>query len=316
MNRLERLVNLVAALLGSRRPLTRAQILERVPGYGQGEAARRAFERDKDALREMGIPLVMEPLDRDHEVQGEGYRIPPEKYRLADPHLAPDELAALELAASTVRLGAGGDAAGLSEAGMAIWKFGGATVAAGAVAPMAALPGSEHLPALFSALGERAAVRFRYKGATRHVDPYRLSCGGGHWYLAGYDHDRGEQRSFRLDRMGSAPVAGAPDAFERPAGAVTAPRPDPWRMGDEDEVEALVLVDAGQAGRAEARTGAGTVRERRPDGSIVLALDVTNRGALRTFVLDFLDHAEVLAPPALRDDMVSWLGAIAAGAGS
>jgi predicted DNA-binding transcriptional regulator YafY len=50
-----------------------------------------------------------------------------------------------------------------------------------------------------------------------------------------------------------------------------------------------------------------TVEERRPDGSVVLEVQVTNREAFRSFVLGFLDHAEILGPPELRADMVDWL---------
>src|SRR3954454_4267690 len=60
VSRLERLVNLMAALIETERPLTRAEIRERVPGYtGDDSAYRRAFERDKDTLRNMGIPVAM-----------------------------------------------------------------------------------------------------------------------------------------------------------------------------------------------------------------------------------------------------------------
>ena len=315
MNRLERLLNLVAALLDAGRPLSRIEIQRRVPGYGEGESARRAFERDKDALRAMGIPVVLEPLAPEHREQGEGvegYRIPPEQYQLPDPHLAPDELAALHLAASTVRLGASADGAP-DEAGMAIWKLGGATGDATSGAPLAALPGSEHLPVLFGALGERRTVAFGYRGAERVVDPFRLSYNGGHWYLNGHDHDRGDVRNFRLDRMESGPRAGDAGAFERPPHAPQ-PTPAPWRMGDEDLVEAELLVDAEQAQWAEARAGAETVRERRPDGSVVLAMPVTNRAAFRTFVLGFLDHAEVLGPPELRASLLTWLDSLSTAA--
>ncbi|HUQ39358.1 MAG TPA: hypothetical protein VM030_04330, partial [Acidimicrobiales bacterium] len=100
-DRLERLVNLAAALLDAKRPLTREDLRERVPGYNEDDAAfRRAFERDKDALRGMGMPLALEPFDRDHPEEGSGYRIRPEEYSLPDPGLTPDELAALHLAAS------------------------------------------------------------------------------------------------------------------------------------------------------------------------------------------------------------------------
>ena len=50
---------------------------------------------------------------------------------------------------------------------------------------------------------------------------------------------------------------------------------------------------------------------RNPDGSVVFRLAVTNREAFRSFVLGLLDHAEVLAPPELRADMVGWLSALA-----
>ena len=309
MNRLERLLNLVAALLDADRPLTRAEIHERVPGYGEGESARRAFERDKDALRAMGIPLVMEPL-RGTRDQGEGYRIPPEQYELPDPGLAPDELAALHLAASTVRLGAAG---GPGEAGMALWKLGGA-VGGGGQAPLADLPGGEHLPVLFGAVSERRTVRFAYRGQERRVDPYRLSFANGHWYLIGHDHRRDEERSFRLDRMESAPVAGQAAGIER-RGPARGPAPAPWRMGDEEEVEAVLLVDAEQAPWAVAKLGEGAMRERRPDGSAVVTLSVTNRDAFRTFALGFLHHAEVLGPPELRQDMVDWLQGVGVRAG-
>ncbi|HEX9969117.1 MAG TPA: hypothetical protein VGB03_03185, partial [Acidimicrobiales bacterium] len=74
MNRLERLINLVAALIDAEQPLSRHELTVLVPGYDDNEqAARRAFERDKDALRSMGIPIAVEPLDPDEPTLGEGY---------------------------------------------------------------------------------------------------------------------------------------------------------------------------------------------------------------------------------------------------
>jgi predicted DNA-binding transcriptional regulator YafY len=48
------------------------------------------------------------------------------------------------------------------------------------------------------------------------------------------------------------------------------------------------------------------------DGTTYLKLRVTNRAALRSFVLGFLDHAEVLGPPEVRDEIVEWLCALEA----
>jgi predicted DNA-binding transcriptional regulator YafY len=301
VNRLERLINLVAALLDADRPVSRHELTVLVPGYDDNEqAARRAFERDKDALRSMGIPIVVEPLDPDEPTLGEGYRIPREQYELPDPGLTPDELAALHLAATTVRLEG-------SEGTQAIWKLGGSPDAPGSSTSGAALEGHEHLPVLFGAVSERRTVRFSYRGTERAVDPYRLAYRNGFWYLSGRDHAKDGERQYRLDRFESAPQAGEAKAFERPAGAGPTRPSHPWEMGEEDEVVGRVWIDHEQAGWASAKAGPESVVERRADGSVVLELRITNRDAFRSFVLGFLDHAEVLAPPALRADMVAHL---------
>ncbi len=322
MDRLERLVNLVAALLDANRPLSREELRTAVGGYaGDDEAFRRTFERDKDLLRQMGMPLVMEPLDATRPEGAQGYRIPRERYELADPGLAPDELAALHLAASAVTVEG---AWGRSAATTALWKLAGSgggeessAARAGADGPplrdVAELPGGEALAVLFGAVAGRQRVRFGYRGEDREVDPWRLAYRNGQWYLAGFDRRRGEARTYRLDRMAGAPEpVGEPGAFARPPGA-GGPPPPPWLVGDEDQVTAEVLVDAIQADWAIAAVGQEAVAERRDDGAVVLRLPVTNRDAFRSWVLGFLDHAEVLGPPGLRADMVTWLGGISEG---
>ena len=302
MHRLERLINLVAALLESSVPLTADELRQRVPGYAAAKSAfRRAFERDKETLREMGVPVVVEPVDA-AEPGVLGYRIPKEHYYLADPGLAADELAALHLAASAVRL-EGSDGVG------ALWKLGGEVAEGGPAPAMAALPGGDQLASIFSAIGERRRVSFTYRGQPRQVDPHRLSFRNGHWYLYGFEHAAAADRAFRLDRMESGVETGPEaNAFERRTGA--AAPPPPWEMGTDEAVTALLLVDGDQAGWATGHLGAGAVEERRPDGSVVLAVRVTNRDAFRSFVLGFLDHAEVLGPPALRAEIVEWLEAL------
>ena len=303
MERLERLIDLVAALLAAERPLTRQELARRIPGYPtEGSAFHRAFERDKDALRSMGIPLAVEPVDPTVADSPEGYRVHREQYELPDPDLDADELAALHLAVSAVRVDVG-------DARAAIWKLGGDTRAVADVAAVA-LAGSEHLPVLFRAVTERQPIRFGYRDRTRTVDPWRLSYRAGRWNVVGFDHDRGEERQFRLDRMGAVEPAGGPGAFERPPAAGNRPG-FPWQYGDEPEVEALLVVDAGHADWAVRYVGADAVAERREDGSVVLRLLVRNREAFRSFAIGFLDHAEVVAPDALRADLVDWLESIA-----
>ncbi|MDQ4132369.1 MAG: WYL domain-containing protein [Actinomycetota bacterium] len=299
IQRLERLINLVAALLETPRPLTADELRERVPGYAEERGAfRRAFERDKETLREMGVPVVTEMVDpADPGVSG--YRIPKEEYYLDDPGLEPDELAALHLAASAVRVeGANGVEA--------LWKLGGEVAEDGPVPAIAALPATTGLATLFTAISQRRQVQFLYRGKHRDFDPYRLSFRNGHWYVSGFDHGASDERSFRLDRFESEPdLASAPGAFERPI--ATSVQPPPWEAGQDAPVTARLRVDAEQAGWAVGHLGPESVVEQHADGSVVLAVRVTNREAFRSFVLGFLDHAEVLAPPDLRDELVAWL---------
>lgn len=311
MDRLERLLNLVGALLDTERPLTAEEIGERVPGYPapSGGAFKRAFERDKATLRDMGIPLEVIVLEPTNPESPQGYRVRRDRYELPDPGLAPEEVAALYLATTQVRLG------GQDAATAAIWKLGGVPAGAGGLldrAATAALPGSDHLEALFGAAAERRTVTFPYKGEQRTVDPWRLELRNGSWYLVGWDHVRAGRRTFRLDRLGQAPAVGPAAAFEQPGPTEPVPT-HPWEMGDEEPVDVGVLVDADQAGWAVANAGPARVRERAPDGGVVLSLRVTNRSALRSWVLGFLDHAEVLDPPSEREALAAWLRGIVVG---
>ena len=301
-NRLERLLNLTAALLNASRPLTAQDIAEQVPGYpdaSEKATFRRAFERDKEVLRDMGIPVrTLELPGADPPEQG--YVIRREDYALRDPGLDADELAALHLATAAVRM------EGLPGT-EAVWKLGGAAGEVGGDAvPVAALPAIPQLVPLFGAVAERAPVTFDYRGQQRTIDPHRLSFSRGHWYLDGWDHDRKDERQFRLDRIDGDVALGEAASFERPALDRRGPV-QPWTIGGEEPVTARVRVDADQAGWAVDHVGSTAVAEKEADGSVVLELTVSNRDAFRSFVLGFLDHAEVLGPEELRADVVAWL---------
>jgi proteasome accessory factor B len=342
MDRLERLVNLVAALLDAERPLSREELRERVGGYSDDlDAFRRNFERDKDALRQMGMPLAVEPLDGDHPDAPTGYRVRREQYELPDLGLTEDELTALRVAASAVQIqggesatasalrklaggiiperpesgarsssGRAGPASRPGAAGDAGQPAG--TEAGPASAPVAEMPGGDAVGVAFGAVSERRRVAFGYRGRRRTIDPWGLAYRGGHWLLSGYDHEREAERAFRLDRVeGSLTALGEAGAFARPEEAMRAPRP-PWRLGDEPEVVVTLLVDEVVAPSAVAEVGEDAVVERRPDGSVVLALAVTNRSAFYGLVVGFLDRAEILGPPEVRAEFIESLEALAA----
>jgi proteasome accessory factor B len=304
VSKLERLLNLTALLLETRTPLTSDDIRKRLEGYPEGDIAfHRAFERDKEDLREMGIPVEVERLAGVYPPV-DGYRIRKEAYYLADPGLDRDELAALHLAASAVRLG------GMPALG-GLLKLGG--VVPGADAPgigVGELPAHPGLPALFEAAARHVPVRFRYRGDERTVDPYRLDFTRGRWYVTGFDHLRDAERVYRVDRIEGDVVQLDGPRFDTPTTEVPGGRLNPWELGEGDPTTTRVLVDAPQASWAEQAAGPDAVAERREDGSVVIELEITNVDAFRSFVLGFLEHAEVLSPPELRADTVEWLRAL------
>ena len=299
MDKLERLLNLTAALLHASWPLSAGELRERMAGaYSEDKVAfRRMFERDKADLRAIGVPIEVTTLYRlDPPV--EGYRIPAGEYAGRDVRFDPDELAALHLATNLVRV-EGGAGAGLARLGGAAPGGEGESVES-----VGEIPFHDSLAKLVEAAFGRRAVSFRYRGAERQVEPWRLSFHRGRWYLVGWDCGQSQERLFRVDRIdGPVRQSGAAD---HAVGEGRDPRNvKPWEFGEGEPVEVRVLVDPDQANWACHRAGADG--ERRPDGSVVLTLQVRDAAALRTFVLDFLDHAEVLKPDWLRDELVAWL---------
>lgn len=307
MSKLERLLNLTAALLDTPRALTVDEIHERIPGYPDKEDSfRRAFERDKDDLREMGVPIDVVPLDGTNPPQ-QGYRIEPERYYLKDPGLASDELAALRLAARSFRLDADPDSSGLDP----FRKLGGLATDPDPTTDdgpeLAALPSSADLPALLHAVLERRIVEFEYQGQPRRVHPYRVDFQRGRWYLTAHDETRGEERHFRVERIaGDITVDERAGGFERPA-HTPGLDVDPLRLGAGDAVTARLRIDPGHVATARAQLGDDARWTAEPDGGAVVELEVSNRLAFRSLVIGFLDHAELLGPDELRDELVDWL---------
>jgi proteasome accessory factor B len=217
----ERLLSLVVCLLSARKYLTASQIRDAVPGYPDSfDAFKRMFERDKDELRELGIPLetgVAATADEEP-----GYRIPRQAYVLPEIRLEPDEAAVLGLAARVWRRAElAGAAAG------ALLKL----RAAGIDAEETTQPGIEPrlqtgeaaFGPLWEAVRDRRPVSFSHRGVgrsasqQRRLEPWGVVNRHGRWYVAGLDTDRGETRVFRLSRIDG------PVAFRGPAGSVTVP---------------------------------------------------------------------------------------------
>lgn len=306
MAKLDRLLNLTAALLETRVPLTAEEIRERVPGYSDSdEAFHRAFERDKDDLRELGVPIETVTVEH-HEQPRSAYTIERDRYELPDPGFELDELAAIQLAATAVQL----EGLDPDDAEEGLRKLGGTVPEGPSSGPLGAVPTPPALLELFVAVLERREVQFGYADQRRSVQPHRLQFERGRWYLTGFDLDRQDRRSFRLDRMQGSVHSGEPGAFEPPA-QVQGVRLRPWELGPDAPVVAHVLLDAPIARSVLNEDPGLTVSERRDDGAVVVELTVRNPVALRSFVLSQLDRAELLDPPELRADLVEWLHSLA-----
>lgn len=317
MRRIERLINLIAALLETTRPLSAEDIRRTVAGYDQAsqEAFRRAFERDKEALRSMGIPLELRPsVDDPLADQRDTYIIPKERYYLPEIDLEPDEVAALRLATDAM-LGAGDEAeSGLLKLSMDVppSSLGTPRVAWGADVAAA----ESTLPALYGSLLERRAVRFTYRTGSgnegeRRVEPYGLVHRRGHWYVVGRDRDREAIRSFKISRIVSQ-IDNDPGGYEIPEGFDAGERVsgEAFEFGPEEQSAAVVRFSPTLRWWAEQNLGSAA-RSEGPDGSLDVDLPVANLPALVSWVLGFGDEVEILEPPearaALRDHLAPWL---------
>ncbi|HZO69886.1 MAG TPA: WYL domain-containing protein, partial [Kribbellaceae bacterium] len=189
----ERLLNLVICLLVARTYVTKDRIREVVEGYaGQSdEAFEKMFERDKDELRDLGIPIEMGSQDKffSDEV---GYRIRRDVFELPEVKLEGDEAAVLGVAARVWQH------ASLAEAtSSAVLKLKAAGIqtdqtALAAIEPHVAASEPAFDP-LWSAVVTRSVVTFEHRrsGAAeavkRTLEPWGIVSWHGRWYVVGRD---------------------------------------------------------------------------------------------------------------------------------
>jgi proteasome accessory factor B len=327
----ERLLGLVVCLLSTRRYLTADQIRSAVPGYPeQDDLFKRMFERDKEDLRDLGVPLetgLNHPFDDDL-----GYRIRQQAYELPELRLEADEAAVLGLAARVWRRAElAGAAAGallkLRAAGIEAAGPEPGTVAALDGGPVSALPaGIEPRlgtpePAfgpLWEAVRDRRPVTFSYRAAgrsqpqRRELEPWGVVNRHGRWYVAGWDRVRSDTRVFRLGRIFG------PVKFGGPARSVTVPEGADVRelVRDWDSARPLDHTAA-----LRVRQGVG-VRLRqhaisiRPDdaepGWDLVTTRYGDTGWFADYAASFGADVVVLDPPDLREAVISRLKGVLA----
>lgn len=260
----ERLLNLVMVLLYTRRAITKAQIRSAVPQYASAptvEAFERMFERDKDELRDLGIPLVTEEIGLAFDEEP-AYRIHQRDYALPDIAFEPDELAVLGLASRTWA-----QASLAGPAAQALRKLQAAGVERDGESLIGIEPRLRTVEPAFDAVKDAVVrsvpVRFAYRrpdaaeATLREVEPWSLVCSSGRWYLNAWDRERGDARVFRLSRVvGDVTAAGPPGSYAVPADHVPRAMVVSRTTAPPDHAPAIVRVrsGAGLALRRRART--------------------------------------------------------------
>ncbi|GAB2936828.1 helix-turn-helix transcriptional regulator [Streptomyces sundarbansensis] len=309
----ERLMNLALCLLGTRRPLSKRELRGSIEAYleaGTDDSFNRMFERDKDDLRELGLVIeTVENLDGDT-----GYLARRDSNRLPPITLDAEEAAALGLAAKVwqqARLAgaASGALQKLRAAGMPEAED--AYEVHSALEPRIPVHEAAFEP-LMLACRDRRPVTFDYRKANsaraeqRQVEPWTLECWRGHWYLAGWDRERGAERVFRLSRI-TARVRSR-------AGAFSAEVPDVVTV--RETVESWAGETATRTARIRLRAGAGyplraratAVRDR---GDGWDELEIPYGHGLDAWLVEFGPDVVVEEPADLRADVVDRLRAVA-----
>ncbi|AGZ49230.1 helix-turn-helix transcriptional regulator [Mycobacterium kansasii] len=328
-SKVERLVNLVIALLSTRGYITAEKIRSSVAGYSDSptaEAFSRMFERDKNELRDLGIPLEVGKVSNLDPT--EGYRINRDAYALPPVDLTPDEATAVAVATQLwespeLVTATQGALLKLRAAGVDVDPVDSeAAVTIASPAGLTGLRGSENvLGILLSAIDSRQAVQFRHRSSraepytTRTVEPWGVVTEKGRWYLVGHDRDRGATRVFRLSRISGeiTPIG--------PAGAIAVP--------DDVDLRGIVAAKVTEAptgmratvwvagGRATALRRAGQpVGPRRLAGrdGDVIELDIGSSDRLAREIAGYGADAIVLEPAILREDVLARLHAHAGAA--
>ncbi len=302
----ERLFSLVLALLATEAGLTKNEILSTVQGYRQRYSAsgdnsnlERQFERDKDDIRELGVPLeTLESPGQAGNNQNLRYRIPRGDYELpADISFSPEETTLLNLAAMVWREGSIS-----GESRRAILKLRSLGVVPDepviGYAPRLRVRDIAFEP-LNAALDRHVIVRFGYlkpgerEARIRTVAPIALIQREGRWMLHGEDQDAGGTRNFLLRRI-VTPVTTTNTRYEPfPEAATEAAK------AELDEIwerrTATVEVEAGSDAATRLRKRPGTTIE---GGE--LTLHYSDIDLLADELAGYGPEVLVTAPPELR----------------
>lgn len=349
--KLQRYLDLIAYLVGKRLPVPVDELMERVPGYGSGDSARRMFERDKDELRKSGIPIktikyTVDNLDTEgYAIDRRDFYLPylklvqtapatgpqyPARMRTATVEIheddAPLALEALRRVANVPSFPL------LSEARSAFRKLAfdldPSAFEKESPAVFTDPPGDVDttvtLHTLSDALLRKKRVDFGYRGihrgedTQRSVSGYSLLFQSGQWYLIGHDKLRGAVRVFRVSRMYDVVVnKSSPNTadYEVPASFNVSEYVgrQAWELGENEEkpVTARVLFKFPMSLWAE-RNHYGVAESTCDDGSVVRLFTVHQVNPFLRWLLGLQTDVEVLDPAELKTELKEMARRVAA----
>jgi proteasome accessory factor B len=312
----ERLLNLLITLLVSRSYVSKDRLREVIEPYRQAgkDAFEKMFERDKEELRSLGIPIEVGYLDRAFEDEP-GYRIERSAFELPDIDLEPDEAAVIGLAARVWQHA--GLAAATSDALVKL-KAAGVSVdreALNVVQPRLAAE-EPAFEAFWEATRTRTPVTFDYRrsgsleAATRHLQPWGVVSYRGRWYVVGHDTDRDGTRLFRLSRVhGEVTLNERSGTYDVPAGTDLRALTETLAPAPADRTATiLVRSGAGHGIRRHAAPAEGSA----PDGWDRLEVRHSGTADLAEELLWYGADVVAVDPPELRDAVVAKLRELAA----
>lgn len=302
----ERLFCLLLALLPSDRGMSKADIFKNVRGYrdefgasGATDSLNKKFERDKDELKSMGIPLKTSESENPADAV---YIIPQDEYTFA---FSAAELSLLTAASAVWSESAHSVEA--SEARLRLLAADGVDSAAANLAPRIDTHDAAY-PAVSEAVSKNQVVRFPYlkpgqaKYEIRTVTPLSVVNYDGRWHLLAFDHDREAERTFLLRRIVGkvSPVSNAAPAQKpdtRAAGLFVEHLDALW-----DSLHATIRVTPG----TKASVALANRRHTAIDGD-TYTIHYLDEAVLADELCEYGAEAIVLSPASLRDAVVARL---------
>lgn len=167
------------------------------------------------------------------------------------------------------------------------------------------------LRALTQALAERRIVEMEYEAGVYdpsrpvrrvRLHPYAIepSANTRALYVIGYDEERRDRRTFKVERIRSA--VATPETFPPQGSSVAREMRDAWDViSDDTPVEVVVRFHPSVSQRVhETRWHPSQVEELEDDGSLLWRARVSGVLEIRAWLLGWGADAEVLEPPDLR----------------